>query len=112
MTVFAGEQLQVTVLAFSCLSTTQCSMSSAVGGGTWLRMGGGVAATGVFFAAQPAKSKQSTSPAFLMHSVFARSGPLVDGNLGYTSSHGRLAPGNSAECLALTVAIAVLVVGK
>src|SRR5580693_2899956 len=66
MTVFAGEQLQVTVLAFSCLSTTQCSMSSAVGGGTWLRMGGGVAATGVFFAAQPAKSRQNISPAFLM----------------------------------------------
>jgi hypothetical protein len=44
-----------------------------------------VAATGVFFAAQPVRSKQSTSPAFLMLSVFALSRPLVDGNLGYTS---------------------------
>jgi hypothetical protein len=65
ITVFAGKQLQVTVLAFSCLTTTQCSMSSAVGGGIWLRMGGGVAATG-FFAAQPASSRQHTSQAFLM----------------------------------------------
>jgi hypothetical protein len=48
-------------------------------------MGGGVAATGVFFAAQPARSRQNTSPAFLMLSVFALSRPLVDGNLGYTS---------------------------
>jgi hypothetical protein len=85
ITVFAGTQLQVTVLAFSCAVTTQCWMSSAVGGGCWLRMGGGVAATGVFFAAQPVRSKQSTSPAFLMLSVFALSRPLVDGNLGYTS---------------------------
>jgi len=46
ITVVAGRQLQVTVLAFSCLTTTQCSMSSAVGGGSWLRMGGGLAATG------------------------------------------------------------------
>jgi hypothetical protein len=46
-------------------------------------MGGGVAATGCFFAAQPARSRQNTSPVFLMPSVFALSRPLVDGNLGY-----------------------------
>jgi hypothetical protein len=68
ITVFAGWQLQVTVLSFSCLSTTQCSMRSAEGGGSWLLMGGGggAAATGVFFAAQPTRSRQNTSPAFLM----------------------------------------------
>ena len=82
--------LQVTVLEFSCLVTTQCSMTSAVGGGSWLRMGGGVAATGVFFAAQPASSRQNTSPGFLMFSVFALSRPLVDGNLGYTSKNPNL----------------------
>src|SRR5580693_5240871 len=87
ITVFAGTQEQVTVLAFSCVVTTQCSMSSAVGGGCWLRMGGGVAATGVFFAAQPARSRQNSSPAFLMLSVFALSRLLVDGNLGYTPSY-------------------------
>ncbi len=85
MTVFAGTQLQVTVLAFSCVVTTQCSMSSAVGGGSWLRMGAGVGATVCFLAAQPARSKQSRSPTFLMSSVFAPSRPLVDGNLGYRS---------------------------
>lgn len=89
ITVFAGTQLQVTVLAFSCLITTQCSMSSAVGGGTRLRMGGGVVATGVFFAAQPARSKQNTSPAFLML-FFALSRSLVDGNLGYTPKNPNL----------------------
>ena len=68
ITVVTGRQLQVTVLAFSCLTTTQCSMSSAVGGGSWLRVGGGVAATGCFFAEQPAKSKQNTSQGFPMHS--------------------------------------------
>jgi hypothetical protein len=66
ITVFEGRQLQVTVLAFSCLTTTQCSMSSAMGGGSWLRTGGGVAATGCFFAAQPARSRQNTSQAFFM----------------------------------------------
>jgi len=84
ITVVTGRQLQVTVLAFSCLTTTQCSMSSAMGGGSWLRIGGGVAATGCFFAAQPARSRQNTSQAFLMPFVFALSCPLVDGNLGYT----------------------------
>jgi hypothetical protein len=83
ITVLRGRQLQVTVLAFSCLTTTQCWMSSAVAGGSWLRMGGGVAATGCFLAAQPARSKQNTSQHFLMPSVFARMRPLVDGNLGY-----------------------------
>ena len=67
ITVVTGRQLQVTVLAFSCLTTTQCSMSSAVGGGSWLRVGGGVAATGCFFAEQPAKSKQNTSQGFPIH---------------------------------------------
>ena len=84
ITVVTGRQLQVTVLAFSCFTTTQCSMSSAVGGGNWLRIGGGVAATGCFFAVQPARSRQNTSQAFLMPFVFALSYPNVDGNLGYT----------------------------
>jgi len=66
ITVVPGTQLQVTVLAFSCLITTQCSITSAVGGGNWLRIGGGVAATGCFFAAQPAISRQNTRLAFLM----------------------------------------------
>jgi hypothetical protein len=39
--VVTGTQRQETVLAFSCLVTTQCSMSSAVGGGIWLRTGAG-----------------------------------------------------------------------
>jgi hypothetical protein len=84
ITVVTGRQLQVTVLAFSCFTTTQCSMSSAIGGGNWLRIGGGVAATGCFFAVQPARSRQNTSQAFLMPFVVALSCPLVDGNLGYT----------------------------
>jgi hypothetical protein len=88
ITVVAGTQVQVTVLAFSCLTTTQCSMRSAVGGGNWLRMGGGVGATGCFFAAQPAKSRQNRSPAFLMFSVFARGRALVDGDLGYSWRRG------------------------
>jgi hypothetical protein len=85
ITVLAGMQLHVTVLAFSCLTTTQCSIISALGGGCWLRMGGGVAATGCFFAAQPARSKQTTSQAFLMSFVFALSCPLGDGSLDYTA---------------------------
>src|SRR5713226_6121081 len=84
ITVVTSRQLQVTVLAFSCLTTTQCSMSSAVGGGSWLRIGGGVTATGCFFAAQPARSRHNASQAFLMSFVFAPSRPLVDGNLDYT----------------------------
>jgi hypothetical protein len=65
------------------LSTTQCSMRSAEGGGNWLRIGAGVGATGCFFAAQPARSKQNRNAAFFMPSVFARRRALVDGNLGY-----------------------------
>src|SRR5258708_28587716 len=60
ITVVTARQLQVTVLAFSCLITTQCSMSSAAGGGSWLRIGGGVVATGCFLAAQPARSRHNT----------------------------------------------------
>src|SRR5260370_2415188 len=41
-------------------------MVSAVGGGTWLRMGGGVAATGCFFAAQPVRSTQTKRQTFLI----------------------------------------------
>src|SRR6266478_6152448 len=70
ITVVTGRQLQVTVLAFSCLTTTQCSMSSAMGGGSWLLIGGGVAATGCFFPAQPASSRQNTSQAFPMPFCF------------------------------------------
>ena len=86
ITVVRGWQLQVTVLLFSCLTTTQCSISSAVAGGNWLRVGGGVAATGCFFAAHPARSKQNMRPTFLILSVFALLRSLVDGNLGYTES--------------------------
>src|SRR5258706_7096204 len=85
ITVVTSRQLHVSVLAFSCLTTTQCSMSSAVGGGSWLLIGGGVAATGCFFAAQPARSRQNSSQAFLMPFVFPLSCPLVDGNLSYTT---------------------------
>jgi hypothetical protein len=84
ITVVPGKQLQVTVLAFSCLTTTQCSMSSALGGGSWLLTGGELAATGTFFAAQPARSRQNTSQTFLMPFVFSLSRSLVDVNLGYT----------------------------
>ena len=91
ITVVTSRQLQVTVLAFSCLTTTQCSMSSAVGGGIWLRIGSGVGATGCFFAAQPTRSRQNTSQAFLIPFVLARSCLLVDGNLGYTPRRERWA---------------------
>jgi len=64
--VVASWQRQVTVLAFSCSMITQCWMLSAVGGGTWLRMGGGVAATGCFFAAQPVRSTQTKRQTFLI----------------------------------------------
>ena len=91
--VVTARQLQVTVLAFSCLTTTQCSMVSAVSGGARLRMGAGVgpAVTG-FFGPHPASTKQApsrlagkptTRQAFLMPSVFALPRPLVDGNLDY-----------------------------
>ena len=85
ITVFKGTHLQVTALAFSWLTTTQCSISSAVHGGIWLRMGGGVAAIGYFFAAQPARSRQKHQPGFSSCPPFSLSPrPLVDGNLGYT----------------------------
>jgi hypothetical protein len=58
-------------------------------------MGGGLAATGCFFAAQPARSRQNTSQAFLMLFVFALSPPLVDGNLGYTPRRGHPAKAGS-----------------
>jgi len=64
--VVAGTQVQVTVLSFSCFTTTQCWMTSAVGGGVWLRTGGGVAATGGFFAAQPDRTRQTVRQAYLM----------------------------------------------
>ena len=61
--VVTGSQRHDTVFAFSRLVTTQCSMTSAVGGGIWLRTGagggggGGAAATGFFLAAQPARPR-------------------------------------------------------
>src|SRR6266478_3949763 len=65
ITVVTGRQLQVTVLAFSCLTTTQCSMISAVAGGNWLRIGGGVAVTACFWPVAR-RSRQNTSQAVLM----------------------------------------------
>ena len=61
-------------------------------------MGGGVgvAATGCFFSAQPARSRQNTSAVFFMLSVFARARPLVDGNLGYTPRRGHPCEGGAA----------------
>src|SRR5258708_16923352 len=66
ITVVTARQLQVTVLAFSCLITTQCSMSSAAGGGSWLRIGGGVVATGCFFVAQTARNRHNLRHALVM----------------------------------------------
>jgi len=60
-------------------------MISAVAGGIWLRMGGGVATTGGFFAAQPVRSRQNPRQIFLMPLFSLSPDPLVDGNLGYTS---------------------------
>src|SRR5580704_6870515 len=95
--VVTARQLHVTVLAFSCLTTTQCSTVSAVSGGARLRMGGGVgpAVTG-FFGPHPDRIRQAPirqatretpSPSVLMPSVFALSRPLVDGNLDYRPSY-------------------------
>src|ERR1700682_3637595 len=64
--VGAGRQRQVTVLAFSCSTTTQCWMISAVEGGIWLRMGAGVGATGGFFAAQPVRNRPTKRQTFLI----------------------------------------------
>jgi hypothetical protein len=88
ITVVPGRQLQVTVFAFSCFVTTQCSVTSALAGGSWLRTsGGGVAATGCFFAAQPVKSRRTTRQPLIMPIVFALYRPLVDGNLDYTAAN-------------------------
>jgi hypothetical protein len=71
--VVTGSQRQDTVFAFSCLVTTQCSMTSAVGGGIWLRTGagaaaegGGAAATGFFLAEQPTRHRSKMSHRFLI----------------------------------------------
>src|ERR1700683_4726260 len=72
ITVVTARQRQVTVLAFSCSTMTQCLMISAVAGGNWVPGGGAVAATGCFFAAQPASRRQNTSQALLMP-LFSRS---------------------------------------
>src|SRR5258708_29130521 len=61
ITVVTARQLQVTALAFSCLITTQCSMSSAAGGGSWLRIGGRGVATRGFLRARPATIPQHTA---------------------------------------------------
>jgi hypothetical protein len=73
MRVVTGSQRHDTVFAFSCLVTTQCSMTSAVGGGIWLRTGagaategGGDAATGGFLAEQPTKHTSKMSHRFLI----------------------------------------------
>ena len=63
--VVTDSQRHVTVLAFSCLLTTQCSITSAEGGGIWLRTGAGAegggatgcGATGFFLAKQPARKR-------------------------------------------------------
>jgi hypothetical protein len=65
-------------------------MISAVAGGSWLRIGAVVGATGCFFDAQPARSRQSTSQDFLMPLVVALWRPPVDGNLGYTAYEVRM----------------------
>ena len=74
--VVRGMHAQLTVLAFSCLVITQCWMTSADGGGIWLRIGRG-AATGAglggggaggggvtvacFFAAQPSTQARNSN---------------------------------------------------
>ena len=72
--VVTGSQRHDTVFAFSRFVTTQCSMTSAVGGGIWLRAGAGAAAegggggvaTGVFLAEQPARHRSKMSHRFLI----------------------------------------------
>lgn len=71
--VVTGSQRQETVFAFSRLVTTQCSMTSAEGGGIWLRngAGGGGAtacggATGFFLAEQPTRHNSRMSHRFFM----------------------------------------------
>lgn len=86
--VSMARQLHVTVLAFSCLMTTQCSIVSAAEGGNWLRIGGGVTGAGCFFAAHPDStmeaSKEAKHKLRFMSSVFTRRLALVYGNLGYS----------------------------
>ena len=67
-----------------------------MGGGVAMGGGVGVAATGCFFSAQPARTRQNTSAVFLMFSVFALARPLVDGNLGYTPRRGHPSEGGAA----------------
>jgi len=77
--VVTGSQRHDTVFAFSCLVTTQCSITSAVGGGIWLRTGagaaagggegGGAAATGFFLAEQPTRHKSNMSHRFLIRRI-------------------------------------------
>jgi hypothetical protein len=80
--VVTGIHAQVTVLAFSCFTTTQCSMSSADEGGIWLFSGliwgagaggggGAGAGAGGFLAAQPASSKRDKSQNFFITYQFA-----------------------------------------
>jgi hypothetical protein len=70
--VVTGTQRHETVFAFSRLVTTQCSMTSAVGGGIWLFTctgGGGVAgvtAAGFFLAEQPIRHTSRMSHRFFM----------------------------------------------
>ena len=74
--VVTARQLQVTVLEFSCFTTTQCSIVSAVSGGVTLftATGVGLAVTG-FFGPHPPRIKHATrqtpSPALPMPSVVA-----------------------------------------
>ena len=68
--VVTGTQRQDTVLAFSRLVTTQCSMTSAVGGGIRLRTGAGGrrwcgGATGFFLAEQPTSEQKQDEPQVL-----------------------------------------------
>ena len=73
--VVTGSQRHDTVFAFSRLVTTQCSMTSAVGGGIWLRTGAGAAtegagggvATGVFLAEHPNRHRSKMSHRFLIN---------------------------------------------
>ena len=73
--VVTGSQRHETVFAFSCLVTTQCSMTSAVGGGIWLRTGAGTAAAGggvagaaigFFLAEHPTRHRSKMSHRFLI----------------------------------------------
>ncbi len=75
--VVTGSHRHDTVLAFSRLVTTQCSMTSAVGGGMRLRTaagGGGCGgATGFFLAEQPTTNKSRMSHRFFMDELQSNS---------------------------------------